>query len=221
MRALEGIHLIKSMNDFIKEHFLQNIVLYIIVTLSFTIGVSTGALTVNALNGTQNEELMNYLNDFFRMVSEQNINNLEILKISVSNNIKQVIFLWIFSITVIGIPFILILIGIKGFVTGFTVGFLIKYFNAKGILFSIVGIFPQSLIMVPCYVLLGVMGINYSVSTLKNNKKSNRTGRLRKEDVKAKFLLYSTMVIIIFCILTLGSIVEAYISPVFIKKFIN
>jgi len=217
MEALEGIHLIKTINEFFKEHFMKNIVLYIIIILSFTVGVSTGALTVNALDSVQNEELITYLNDFFHIAHTHDINNLQIFKLSVANNMKQVILLWIFGITVVGIPFILILIGIKGFVTGFTVGFLIKSFNTNGLFFSIVSILPQSLIIVPCFIILGVISINFSLSTLKNNKKN----KFRREDMKSRFIAYSSAVLMILIVLTLGSFIEAYITPVFIKSVIS
>lgn len=204
----------RTLNDVIKSHFMKNLMLYIITILSFTIGIATGAFTVNALSNSQVEELFSYIQEFFYIVNTQNVNASELFKLSIFNNIKTLALLWILGITVIGIPLILIIIGIKGFMIGFTVGFLIKCLSFKGVLFTFLGILPQSLIIIPCYIVLGIICINFSLSMIRNKTKI----KYRREDIKTQFLSYSTLVLLIFLLLTIGSIIEAYITPVFIKS---
>ena len=201
------------MNELLKEHFMNHIILYFITILSFTIGICAGAFTVNALDGIQAEELYAYLEDFFYIINGQNIEHGALFRLSLYNNIKMVLLLWLFGITVVGIPFILITIGIKGFGIGFTVGCLIKSFSFQGILFTFLGILPQNLIMIPCYIILAIVCINFSLSML-NNRKNKRHG---KHELRTEFLNYCTIVVIILFVLIFGCIVEAYIVPVFIK----
>ncbi|MCG8501767.1 MAG: stage II sporulation protein M [Firmicutes bacterium] len=202
-----------TLNDGIKNHFMKNVVLYIIVILSFTVGICTGAFTVNALDYTQYEELSVYVQEFLNVVNMQDIDHLELFKVSMFNNIKTVVLLWILGITVIGIPFILIIIGIKGFVIGFTVGVMMKVLSTRGIFFSLVGILPQNLIMIPCYIVLGIVCINFSLSLVRSQVKK----RYRKENIKSQFIAYSTCVFLAFFFLTIGSVIEAYVTPVFVK----
>ena len=197
----------------IKSHFMNNIILYAVIILSFAVGISTGAITVTALSQEQSTELCNYMKDFFSVLNTQNISNLDLFKTSIFDNIKNIILLWFLGITVIGIPFVLIMIGLKGFVTGFTVGFLIRYLGFKGVIFSLVGILPQSLIVVPCYIALGVICIAFSLTIFKN-----RSSKHRREDIKTSFLAYTTLILILLCLVSLGSVVEAYVTPVFIKS---
>ncbi|NLY43819.1 MAG: stage II sporulation protein M [Clostridiaceae bacterium] len=203
-----------TINDIIKSHFMKNIVTYAITILSFTIGISTGAFTVNALSNTQSKELYSYLQEFlYIMGTQDSINAVELLKLSVFNHLKFIIIFWVLGITVIGIPVILIIIGIKGFTIGFTVGFLIRYLDFKGVLFTILGILPQSLIVIPCYILVAVICINFSLSIARSRTKT----KYRRDDVRTQFFSYSTFVLLSFFVLVVGSIIEAYITPVFIK----
>lgn len=193
---------------------MKNIALYLITILSFTIGISTGAFTVNALGDTQSDELYSYLQEFlYIMGTQDSVNVTELLKLSIFNHLKIIIILWVLGITVIGIPLILIIIGIKGFTIGFTVGFLIRYMDFKGVLFTVLAILPQSIIVIPCYILAAVICINFALTIARSRTKK----KYRKEDIRTQFFSYSTIIILLFFVLMIGSIVEAYITPIFIK----
>ena len=92
------------------------------------------------------------------------------------DNMRQIAILWVLGVTIIGIPFIYILIGVRGFITGFTSGFIIEYLGLKGVLFSAMTILPKELIIIPCLIALGVNGINFSMGIIKNksNKDENK-----------------------------------------------
>ncbi len=214
IRGIGGIKIAMTVSELIKNHLMKNLVLYVIVVLAFVIGICTGSFTVNALNQSQFVELSTYVEDFFSILSGQEINHTEILKISMMNHIKTVAILWLLGITVIGIPLIIFIIGIKGFVVGFSVGYFIKSLSLKGLLFSIVGIFPQNLIVIPSYIFLSVACISISISMIKSIIKT----KYRQTDIKNQFVSYSMLTFIILIILIFGSIIESYITPVFIKS---
>lgn len=192
---------------------MKHLILYSIIILSFTIGISTGAFTVNALSFSQIEELSEYIQEFFYVINMQTVNHMDLLKFSILNNIKIIVVLWILGMTIIGIPFIVIVIGIKGFVIGFTVGFLIKCLSFKGVLFAILGILPQNLILVPCYIFLGITCMNFSLSMIRSTSRT----KYKKEDFKVQFLSYCVLLAFVALIMMIGSVVEAYFTPVFIK----
>ena len=206
----------KTLNYAIKEHFMQNIAIYGIIIIAFIIGICAGAFTVNLLNYSQYRELHAYIETFFDVMHGQEINHGQLFKISVLNNVKIMMLLTVLSFTVIGIPFVLIIIGVRGFVLGFTVGFFVKMLNMKGMFLSILSILPQNLIFIPCYIVLGFLCISFSLSHVrKKNKPKNR-----KADIKIQLLTYSIMMVFMFLLLTVGSIIEAYITPVFIKLLV-
>lgn len=165
-----------------------------------------------ALTDFQNKELIVYLKNFFSIVDSKAINNLAILKQSLLNNFQTGIIIWILGVTVIGIPLILLIIGLRGFIIGFTVGFFVKQMGFKGVIFSLVSILPQNILIVPCTVFIGVLGISFSLMLIKNKTRKNT-----RYSIVNQFFLYSTIIAMIHIIIVVGCLIEAYISPFFIK----
>lgn len=188
--------------------------IYFLVCMFFIIGISSGAFTVRAISDTQKYQLISYMKSFFQVLNNKPINELAVLKQSLANNLQTSILIWLLGITVIGIPFILLLIAVRGFIIGFTVGFLAEQLGIKGIFFSMIAILPQNILIVPSILGIAVIGISFSMMVIKN--KFNKThssshGTLRQ------FLLYTTIIVGILLIIILGCIIEAYVTPVFMK----
>ena len=150
-----------KIREVIVNHIKSNINLYFFLFLAFVAGISAGAFTVNGLSPVQKKELNNYLHGFFQLFENQKVDGNEILRLSLIENMRQIAILWGLGVTIIGIPFIYILIGVRGFITGFTSGFIIEYLGLRGVLFSAITILPKELIIIPCLIALGVNGINF------------------------------------------------------------
>lgn len=202
-----------KIREVIVNHIKSNLKLYFFLFLAFVAGISAGAFTVNGLSPIQKTELTNYLHGFFQLFENQKVDSNEILRISLIDNMRQIVILWVLGVTIIGIPFVYILIGVRGFITGFTSGFIIEYLGFKGILFSIITILPKELIIIPCVIALGVNGINFSLSIIKN--KSNKDEK--KNSLKMNFFAYCFVTLTFSAVVFFGVFVESYIVPVFIR----
>ena len=123
----------------------------------FVIGVSAGAFTVNGLSSLQRDELKNYLQGFLQLLDNQKTDSTELFKISLLENAKLIGVLWVLGITIIGIPFIYIIILLRGFITGFSAGFIIETLGMKGVFFTIAALVPKEIIIIPCLIALGEM----------------------------------------------------------------
>jgi stage II sporulation protein M len=176
------------------------------------IGISSGAFMSKALTGAENKDLIAYLKNFFSIVDSKSINNFSILKQSLLNNLQTGIIIWILGITVIGIPLILLLIALRGFIIGFTVGFFAKQMGLKGMMFSLVSILPQNILIVPSAIFVGVLGISFSTMLIKNMVRKNG-----KYNIVNQFFIYSTIMAIIHIVIAVGCLIEAYVTPFFIK----
>lgn len=181
--------------------------------MAFVVGVSAGAFTVNGLSTMQSDELNNYLQGFISLMDNQKIESSELLSISSLENLRILVILWGLGVTIIGIPFIYALVGIKGFIIGFSTGFVIKLLGMKGILFITFAILPKEFFIVPCIIALGVNGVNFSLNIIKS--KSIR--HMLKENLKARFAGYCLTTILFGCIMFIGIFIEAYVVPVFIR----
>lgn len=202
----------KRVQENILNHIKSNIGIYFLVLIFFAIGVAAGAFTVRAMDDVQKQSLIKYLQGFFQIFTSQKVNSMAVLSQSIKNNIQTVFVLWILGITVIGIPVTLLVIGIRGFIIGFTVGFLIDGLGMKGLLFTLLVILPQNLIIVPCLIGISVLSISFSLMMIKD-----RMARRWTNNYWQKFFSYFLLVIILLLISICGSLIEAYITPVFIK----
>lgn len=186
---------------------------YFLLFLAFVIGVSAGAFTVNGLSTIQRDELGNYLQGFMGLLDNQQVDGSSLMKISLLENFKIVIFLWILGVTIIGTPFIFVILGIRGFMTGFSAGFIINAMGLKGILFTFCSIFPKEIIIIPCLIALGVNGINFSLNIIKGKSIKH----ISKESLKSSFFSYCFVTVFYSCFIVIGIIIEAYVIPVFIR----
>jgi stage II sporulation protein M len=210
---LEEPELISKIQELLGRHVKNNLNTYFFLLLAFVAGVSAGAFTVNGLSSIQKSELTSYVTGFLQLLDRQNIDSSELLQISVVENAKLVLLLWILGVTIIGIPFIYLLIGIRGFITGFSSGFIIEAMGMKGVGFTLLTLLPKELVIVPCLIALGVNGINFSLNIIKN--KSIR--HISKENLKTSFAAYCFVTTFFACVILGGILVEAYVTPVFIR----
>lgn len=197
----------------ILKHLKNNINTYFFLFLSFIIGISAGAFTVNGLSAIQREELSYYFKGFLHLLDNQNVDSSELMKIALLENTKIVAVLWILGVTIIGIPFIYMIIGIRGFITGFSSGFIIEALGIKGVLFTLFALIPKEIVIIPCMIALGVNGINFSLNIIK--KKSIK--HISKESLKTSFVAYCMVTLLFSSFIFIGILIEAYITPVFIR----
>ncbi len=195
------------------SHIRNNINTYFALLVFFVIGVSAGSFTVNGLSQAQQDELANYFQGFLQLLEYQKLDSSELLKTALAENMKLVLIMWLLGVTIIGIPFIFILIVIKGFLSGFSTGFIIKTLGAKGVLFSLLAVLPVELINVPCFIALGVSGINFSLKIIRS-----RSGRhFSRQDLKSNLLVYCFITLLFSGFLFAGALIESYITPVFMR----
>lgn len=206
-------NLFSKVRNLIVMHVTNNKSTYFFLFMTFIAGVSAGAFTVNGLSVTQRDDLAAYLQGFLKLMDYQNVNGAELLNAALVENFKLIAAIWVLGVTIIGIPFIFILIGIRGFMTGFSSGFMINAIGLKGVLFTVLTVLPKELIVVPCIIAVAVNGINFSMKII---KRKNPAGQL-KEDLKASLLSYCFVTGFFSIFIIAAGLMEAYIIPVLIR----
>lgn len=199
------------------NHFKDNLVVYFFITILFISGVVFGALAVKALDEQRKLELIQYFKIFLNEFSkEQNLPGYEVARQAIGNNIKISVLAWFFGLTILGMPLILIIAFTRGFVLGFTVGFLVYEMAWKGIVFSILAVLPHNLIAVPTIIILCVSGLSFSLILLRN-----KIFRKTSLKIKPQFWRYTLLFLIMMVFLIAAGLVEAYITPVFMRLMSN
>ncbi|MFO7820141.1 MAG: stage II sporulation protein M, partial [Halanaerobacter sp.] len=143
---------IHKLNYFFRRHSL----FLLVILISLVVGVIAGSLSVKILSYEQKEVLLNYLGDFSGEVEKLIANRQVLFKELILANMKFVFVLWFLGLSIVGVIFIPLIIFLRGFILGFTVGFLVDEMFFKGLLLSLIGIFPQNLFILAA-LLLGAL----------------------------------------------------------------
>lgn len=202
----------QTIQAYVREH--QSLYLFAIVL--FTMGIIFGAIIVNSLALPQKQELFGFLQYFFTNINQKGITepNLHFQQ-AFGHYLKTVGIMWMLGLSIIGLPMILLLLFIKGIVIGFTVGFLVNQLQWQGLTFSLMGVLPQNMLVVPALIIVGVSGISFSIRLIK-------TRLINKRDVIFPyFMSYTVLVIAMLVVLTVAAIFETLVSPVLMQYVIN
>lgn len=198
----------------LKEHVLNNSKEYIVVTLIFVIGVFLGVLFVNNMQETQRVEIDTYLNNFINKFKEiDNIDNIGLLKESISEKILLAVGIWFFGTTVIGIPVVFGIVLYRGFCFGYTISVCVSILGmSKGLIFVLTSLFLQNILFIPAILALSVSGFKLYKSIIKNKE---------KENIKIEILRHTIFSFIMLIVLIISSIVETFVSSNILKAIIK
>jgi len=130
---------------------------------------------------------------------------------SIIYNYKYLIIIWILGIIFIFSIFVPFIELFRGISIGFTISLIIYTFNIKGLLISLILLFPCILINEIIYLLESFYSINMSLK-LYNSFKNNKSITL-----KYYFKNYFYQFLIFLCVLFISSLFEVYITSNILK----
>ena len=190
-----------------------NIVAYFFMILIFVIGVVVGALAVKTLPDEQKTELISYLHIFFTGLTQGTENTMfgsHVLSSVMFNNTKTIVLMWILGFTIVGIPFVLFILFTRGFIIGFTVGFLVNEYVMSGLLFALASVLPHNFFAIPAILITGVSATKFSLMLVRH--RTQGTINLWYEAAG-----YSLLCALMLGVMLFAALLEVYISPVFMK----
>lgn len=182
--------------------------IYISLILVVIIAILFGTFFIKILSVEDKKTLIEHINLYFENIKNNNISN-NLYNNLLNNNITLLI-IWILGFSVIGIPFIIIILFYKGFSLSFTVASLLYNFKFDGIFVSLIYIFPHLIINL----------LFYFISTYYSFKMcTNLIQVLLNKDRINKNLLKKYIIILLISIifLSLSSLYETFILPYLIK----
>ncbi|MDF2985594.1 MAG: stage sporulation protein [Eubacterium sp.] len=200
---------IKKIGNVIKDHIKENKFTYLSLFLFYIVGIILGAASVNDLDYQQKDEMVTFFNGFLKLLETNDFSRITLFQMSLLDNLKIIVLFWLLGFTVVGFPMYYIVIGMRGFSTGFSSGIIMGVLGTKGIIISTLCFVPKEIIMVPCIIALGVNGIKLSRNILKSwlKRSSLKTG-----GVKQKIMPYSFVAGFFSTFILFATIIEAFIS---------
>lgn len=203
--------MLKRFNELMKRHLSENIWIYFAIIFIFVLGVSLGALTVNNIDQDTKNEVNTYIQGFISISQDNGISSAGVLKQSIKFNFTYTLILYLLGLASFGVFITPVLTGFRGFCIGFTVAFLTESLGRGGYLLSVASVLPQNIIIVPAIFIISVCSANASLMKLRNrfSRKLNSTGNYTAA--------YTISILAVFALFLVGSLIEAYITPVFIR----
>lgn len=190
----------------------KNLPLIFFILLVFVVGVVFGALAIRTLDSDARQELVGHLSTFFNGLAGKLSQPFQANpEGTIWLNIKMVAIIWLLGISTVGMPFIPVIIFLRGFVLGFTVGFLVNELGFRGLIFGIVSVLPQNLIIVPAIVVAGMVAISFSLAVVKSLVTK------RPMDFGPQLIQYSVLMVVVAVVLIFGSLIETFITPLLMK----
>lgn len=203
-----------SFLDPIKQHVINNKKEYLIVAILFLIGIILGVLFINHIGEQEGKKIEEYIQTFISCLkTDYEIDRGILLKNSIVRNIAFAILIWFMGSTVIGIPVVYLLVGVKGFCLGYSISSVLATLGlGKGILFSITTLLFQNIIAIPCILALAVSGMKLHQSIMKDK---------RKENIKLEIYRHTLFSLLVGILLIGSSLIEVYISSNLFTLCIN
>lgn len=201
--------------DKLKNMFKVNNKIIIFLLSLFIIGIVFGSIFVLILKSEDKALVTEYINNFFNNVSSNKLNNFQALKNSLIYNICICILIWLLGISVIGIPIIVFIFFSKAFSLGFAITSIIYNYKFKGVLISLIYIFPHQIINIILMTFLLIYSLSLSIKIILSLIKK------KVIDFKPIFNKYSKVLLIVVIGFMITSIYEAYLLPKILKLLLN
>lgn len=118
---------LSELKNVITKHIKINVKDYLFLSIILIIGVMIGVVIINNSDENSKSEISGYINSFIDTIKnkEFKIDKMQLTKISIIDNLKLVLVIWLAGSTIIGIPLIYIITAYKGVCIGYTISAII------------------------------------------------------------------------------------------------
>jgi len=188
--------------------------LYFFLIGLIIVAVILGILFWFIINKEDKLLVNNELTSFFTSIKDgNNINYLGSFFNSFITNLLYICLIWLLGISIIGLPIIVVLIGLKGFIVGFSIVSIIATYGFKGILGMVSYTFPHQIIFLLLLVLLGFYSIYFCIKLFKY--------LFLKQNINFKDAMrrYLKILLISSITATIISLFETFVATYFIELF--
>jgi stage II sporulation protein M len=205
----------KKIISFLKNETKKNKKVYIFLFVLFIIGVIFGSLFITILDNPDKTLILEQVSSFFDQIKNNNqLSFSKAFSSSIIGNILYIVLVWILGLSIIGIPIILFMLFIRGFILGFSIGTIILKYKLVGIFGSVFYVFPHHIIFSILSIVLSYYAFSLSLMLFISMIKKGNINFKNFINKYLKVLLYSFITVI------LVSLIEIFISPLLIKLFL-
>ena len=204
----------KKKMDKLKEYLKMNKKVFVFLFILFIIGLAAGSIFRVTLNDNDTSLVNTYLDNYINSIKDNTIVFKDTFLNSISSNLLITVLIWLLGISVIGLPIIIFLFFYKSFVIGFAISSVLMKYKVKGLLLSIIYIFPHHIINILLLMVLISYAFLISIGII--------NAVIKRKEISFKDITYKYLIILglISSVLIFLSLYEAFIVPRLIKLII-
>lgn len=187
--------------------------LSVLLVALIVLGVVAGSMAVNWLPGDQKTNLAAAVTEMALRVAQggQPLPAIDVFSRSLANNLKLGGVIWLLGFTVMGIPFILALLFLRGFIIGFTVGFLVNQAGWQGVLIAFSSVLLPSLLAIPALFMLAAGAVTFAYY-----RRRQRVG-LSRSLILPEFAVYGFVGCVAGVVLVAASLFDGFAGPALLR----
>lgn len=205
----------KKIINYLNEPLKKEKRILIFNIIIFLVGMAFGSLFINFIGNQDKKDLVDEVGEFFSCIKnfDKSVFGLTAFKDILINNYIQLAIIFILGISMIGIFVVIFILFFKGFANGITIGTIIYKYSIKGVLGSVLYVFPCLVINIMIYLFLTFFAVYVSIKFLK--------ALITKKSLDFKTFLgkYSLAFAVSILLITIISLLDAYLTPTLLKLF--
>lgn len=190
----------------LKQHLKTNYRQYLLVLVFMLLGLISGYYRAAGLESGVEEHLSAMLDQYLEAGLEGNLMGNTIFFSAFLKQSQTLLTIWLLGLTVIGLPLILVVVFLRSFSLGFTMGFFIQEKAGSGILLSIITLLPQNLVYLAALAAGAVTALNFSVYIVKSRNTMDKP-------LGVGLVAYTAVMAFLIVLLAAGAFIEAYLTP--------
>lgn len=179
------------------------------------LGIITGSIFIVVLNSTDKSLVTEYISSFMDNIKNNNIIVNDIIKNVFINNSLVILIISIIGFTFFLFPINILILFYKSFIIGFSLASIILTYNIKGILISLVYIFPHLIINILLFSLLTAFTLKLSI------KMMNYIIKKKEVNMRVYFNKYMYILILSIIIISITSLYESFIVTYLLKLVVK
>ena len=131
------------------RYFINRLGALQIAIVLLLVGVFLGILVSNVFSSSYLEQMVYLESNVFKSIALNKIDYFGLFMFTLKQNLKQLLIFWLLSITILGIPYMIIKIVAFGFSASFFISVVTMNYGLKGMLLVFAYIIPHGLIYLP------------------------------------------------------------------------
>lgn len=189
---------------------------YVLFCLTLVmLGIITGSIFIVILNSADKTLVIEFIEDFIDSLKNNSFDFVSTFKNTLFINYLIILIISIIGFTYFLVPINILILFYKSFIIGFSLSSFILAYKIKGLLISIIYIFPHLIINILLISLLTAFTLKLSIKMI------NCIIKKKEVNMRTYFNKYLYIIVLFVILITVTSLYESFICPFLLKLVVK